>query len=54
MRRAARWPSKFGVGDAGLKSYLSQFGFVSGYGGAGGTDDITQWLAANCPGKGKQ
>ena len=38
-----------GLGDANLKSYLSQYGFVPGYGGTGGTDDITQWLKANCP-----
>jgi RHS repeat-associated protein len=37
------------VGDPGLKTYLSQFGFVNGYGGAGGTDDITLWLKADCP-----
>jgi rhodanese-related sulfurtransferase len=34
-----------------MKNYLSQYGFTPGYGGTGGTDDITQWLAANCPGK---
>ena len=38
-----------GQGDVDLKNYLSQFGFVPGYGGTGGTDDITQWLKANCP-----
>jgi hypothetical protein len=39
-----------GPGDQDLKSYLSRYGFTSGYGGTGGTDDITQWLKANCPG----
>ena len=42
-----------GLGDQGLKAYLSQYGFTPGYGGTGGTDDITQWLKDNCPG-GKQ
>jgi len=39
-----------GPGDQDLKAYLSQYGFTSGFGGTGGTDDITQWLKANCPG----
>jgi hypothetical protein len=40
------------MNDDALKKYLSQFGFVAGYGGTGGTDDITQWLKANCPRQG--
>ena len=40
-----------GFNDDALKEYLSQYGFTQGYGGTGGSDDITQWLAANCPGK---
>jgi hypothetical protein len=39
-----------GVGDESLTTYLSNYGFTPGYGGTGGTDDITQWLKDNCPG----
>jgi hypothetical protein len=35
------------LGDPGLYSYLSQFGFV--YQQNVGSDQITQWLAQNCP-----
>ena len=35
-----------GLDDAQLKGWLSQYGFQpQQY----GTDDITQWLKANCP-----
>ncbi len=37
------------LGDSDLKNYLSDYGFKPGYGGTGGSDDITQWLKANCP-----
>jgi hypothetical protein len=38
-----------GPGDKDLKNYLTGYGFQAGYGHTGGTDDITEWLKADCP-----
>jgi RHS repeat-associated protein len=38
-----------GTGDKDLKNWLTGYGFQAGYGHTGGTDDITQWLKADCP-----